>query len=348
MTTIEYINSKLNEKINMTRDLVAQTIINSFDKIVFDKIIDEYEFGSIQILSEYYFLNCDSADYLKKKAEIFTEYTRFIIRIGILPQLDKMIEKLKSVDNAHAKKLMECKNIKLKLSVKKTNGSLCEFCNEQMVFLAKESILECPKCFAQITAKGMMLLEDRDDITDRSHKKSQHQSRKHGKEWLDSLQGLENKDVPKHVVDHVLSCMRKDRIIDKTQLTCDNIRSYLSRSPKTAKFNQQIPKIRKLITGIEPPQLTYSETELFLEYYGRVMKIDNEKKTKTNCLYCPYYIRKILEQILKAPEDRVRRDRFFSYIHLQLSDTLIEQDNIWAQICEEIPEFEYWPTIRNL
>ena len=356
MATIEHINSKLNDKIIAIKKLMLEAeqhtkICSSFQRMFFEKIIEEYEFGSIQILSEYYFLD-ETHDFLERKSNIYHEYIRFIIRIGIVQQLDQMLHNMKlaakKLPSQIVKKIASCENMKLRLSVKKTNGSLCEFCNRQMTFIAKESVLECPSCFAQITAKGMMILEDRDNITDKSYRKSQHQSRKHGKEWLDSLQGLENKEIPKSVIDHVLSCMQKDRIIDKSVLSCDTIRSYLSRTSTTAKYNQQIPKIRKLVTGIEPPQLTYAETELFLEYYGRVMNIYNEKKKKTNSLYCPYKIRKILEQILRGDENKQRREKFYSYIHLQLSETLIDQDRMWEEICDEIPEFEYQPTIRSL
>ncbi len=360
MSTIDGISSRISDKIKIINDIISimsgsGVKLSERDLFFYDKTINNFEFGSLQILSDYYFLDENSADYLKKKAQAYAKYTRFVLQENIISQLNFMFGYLKNIitkmqiRSADLKKLLyKYEEIKLKVTAHESRGIVCHYCEEPMSFISRESILECPRCFAQKDAKGMQLSEDQSNVTDKNYKSNQYQTRRHGKMWLDSIQGLETKEIPEFVIQHVKNCMRKDRVIDPTQITCETIRSYLSKSLKASKYNQHIPKIRKLVTGIEPPQLTEQETDLFYEYFGKIINIYNTKKTKVNCPYCPYFIYKILEHILRDPSHAERRKRFFSYIHLQLPNTLHEQDKIWEMICEEIPEFIYKPTIRQL
>ncbi len=357
MTNVEGISSKINSKIKIINELQTRCQVASIDQLslAYQKVVENFEFGSLQILSDYYFLSTDSPADKKKKADLLNQYIRFIIRENVVSRLNSIYAHLKNIVLQYeartpelSKLLFQYEEIKLKIVPRESRGYECSICDEQMSFISRESILECPKCFAQMDAKGMMLSEDQANIADRNHRSNQYQSRKHGKAWLDALQGLESKEIPKYVITHVRDCMRKDRIIDMSKATCSTIRGYLSKMPKTSKYNQHIPKIRKLVTGIEPPQLTEAETDLFYEYFGRVINIYNSTKKKVNCPYCPYFIYKILEHMLSDPESEDRRNRFFSYIHLQLPNTLNEQDRVWEQICKQIPEFEYKPTIRRL
>ena len=358
MSTVDGISTKINEKISIVNDLIAATHSLPFlnkDFLLFQKTIEGFEFGSLQILSDYYFLKDDSIDDKKKKSELLNKFIRFIIQENIISQLNCMYLTLRAVilksqlkSSSITKAFLKYEETKLKISVRETRGYLCNFCEEQMSFIAKESILECSKCFSQQDARGMMYSEDQANISEKNYKSNQYQARKHGKAWIDCLQGLESKEIPDRVLTHIKECMRKDRIIDVNKVTCNTIRSYLSKKPNMSKYNQHIPKIRKLVTSIEPPQLTEAESEVFFEYYGKVINIYNTIKKKVNCPYCPYFIYKILEQVLKDPAHVERKNRFFAYIHLQLSNTLNDQDKLWERICKEITEFAYKPTIRRL
>ena len=81
--------------------------------------------------------------------------------------------------------------------------------------------------------------------------------------------------------------------------------------------------------------------------YNRI-KPDN----KPNCPYHPYFIYKIIEQLLKDPSDQRRCSEILQSIHLQSRDTLIDNDNIWKPICESLSSdclgdrtwFQYKPT----
>ena len=84
-------------------------------------------------------------------------------------------------------------------------------------------------------------------------------------------------------------------------------------------------------------------------YFDKVIHIFDEIKPpeKTNCPYHPYFIYKIIEQIIKKKSDRIRKLKILACIHLQSRETLVENDRIWVLICLRILEFTYIPTDRN-
>ena len=81
-------------------------------------------------------------------------------------------------------------------------------------------------------------------------------------------------------------------------------------------------------------------------YFNLVMQIFNKTKADdiSNSPYHPFFVYKIIEQILKKPEEYNRKRNILSCIHLQAPNTLINHDLIWAPICAQIPEFAYIPT----
>jgi hypothetical protein len=120
---------------------------------------------------------------------------------------------------------------------------------------------------------------------------------------------------------------------------------YLQKT-RNSRFNEHIPLIRKIMTGTSPPQLTDLERRKIHIYFDQIISIYSEIKpvNKTNTNYHPYYILKILEQIVK---DRVRRKNMIVCIHLQSRETLIEHDRLWKKVCARIPDFKYKPTDRH-
>jgi hypothetical protein len=169
---------------------------------------------------------------------------------------------------------------------------------------------------------------------------------KHCKFWVDRIQARENIEDKKFrsAIKAVKACRKRDNI-RLEQLTCEMIRSYLKELHLTA-YNDHVPLIRKEITKREPSQLTDHELKLIYVYFGRVIQIFNKIKTsnKPNCPYHPYFIYKIIEQLLKKSEHSSRRKEILSNIHLQSRETLIENDCLWSQIVPHIPEFNYVPT----
>ena len=84
-------------------------------------------------------------------------------------------------------------------------------------------------------------------------------------------------------------------------------------------------------------------------YFDKVIRIFDEIKPpgKTNCPYHPYFIYKIIDQIIKSDDDKIRKSQILSCIHLQSRETLVQNDLLFDIICKRIPEFTYKPTDRN-
>ena len=101
-----------------------------------------------------------------------------------------------------------------------------------------------------------------------------------------------------------------------------------------------------MITGIVPPQLTQRELRKLYNLFDKSVSGFNIIKpiTKSNTMYYPYIIYKILEIIIS---DSSRKRKILECIHLQSRDTLIANDTLWEKICKTIIELEYIPTDRN-
>ena len=125
------------------------------------------------------------------------------------------------------------------------------------------------------------------------------------------------------------------------------------RKTNNTKYNEHIPLIIRIITGIIPPQLTGEEYSLTLKYFNRVVNIfaQVKPKYKSNCPYHPYFFYKVLEQKCILQEDNKeqieKKRKILSCIHIQSDSTLKKRDIIWKIICEEIDEFKYEPTDKN-
>ncbi len=169
---------------------------------------------------------------------------------------------------------------------------------------------------------------------------------KHAKFWLDRIQARESTNIPDGVINAIKRCIYRDQQW-ADNITCETIRMYLKQLKLTT-YNNHTTLILKLITGVEPEQLTELEVRLVYMYFGTVIQVFNKIKgaDKSNCPYHPFFIYKIIEQILKSPYQRIRRDKILKCIHLQARDTLIDNDIIWFSICDHIPEFTKIATIK--
>jgi len=175
---------------------------------------------------------------------------------------------------------------------------------------------------------------------------------KHGEKWLNRIQARENVEIKPRVRKDIKKRLKNESVTDVRKITYELIRECLSKTKHT-KYNDHIPLIIKIITCIQPPQLTekeYAKTIKFFDisvYFFEQTKPDDMQ----NCPYHPYFIRKILEQNCVLPESTYvqldRKRRIISNIHIQSDKTLTERDIIWRGICDKIPEFVYKVTDKN-
>lgn len=366
MGTIDGIITRLTEKIEIIKSVVklfeASTIhIDPLMTERFAHLSRQLEYDHIRSCSEYCFLEAGDPNYSLKKAEALTRFSVALTQHNYIANFDQIFSYLhahgkqyKHIYNNHVYNRSSYKYNQTRFSLtfqeKQPDEYKCGFCGEPISLNARDSMLECGSCNASFEAKGMMLSDDRSSISEKSGKSNQYQARKHARVWIEALQGLDSKKIPDEIISYVKECARRERIIDMEMITCSRIRGYLSKyqGGSASKYNQHISKIRKLITGIEPPQLTENEMEMFCDLFSEIITIYNTIKKKSNCPYYPYFIYKIIEYMFRDDEYETRREKFFSYIHLQLEDTLAEHDKIWADICEQMPEIEFKSTVRYI
>ena len=103
--------------------------------------------------------------------------------------------------------------------------------------------------------------------------------------------------------------------------------------------------MRKIITGYVPPQLVEKELRELYNLFDKCVSIYEKVKPvyKSNTIYYPFIIYKILDNIIK---NGIRKRRILECIHLQSRDTLIHNDILWKQVCDNVPEITYKPTDR--
>lgn len=144
----------------------------------------------------------------------------------------------------------------------------------------------------------------------------------------------------------LLAHLRKIIVQDKKILrliTVNDVRDMLCECDRT-ELNKNVPLIMKKLTGIGPPQICDNIAARVENLFTKAIEIGKRirRDDRTNRNYYPFYIFKILDQILVDEEMR----RIFFYIYIQSKETVEADDNNWEQICAELTEITYVPTDR--
>lgn len=279
--------------------------------------------------------------------------------------LTKLIEKYKAI-------ISKNRNIKQKINialglfnkssinrkVKEKNIENCECGGEYETDMGKSENL-CKSCGKLIYLKGMISEEEQYIPEGSRGKHNGYDPIKHFKMWMSRIQAHQSKKIPQSVIIYILEKIKVNQLVSK-KITCEIIREYLKsgyikkpgtpKSPdryiRMTKYNDYVPYIRFITTGILPDQLSDFEMRKIQAYFKQVIHVFEEVKSpeKTNCFYHPYFIYKIIEQVI---HDKNRLRSILNCIHLQASDTLIAHDKIWAKICKHLNIFTYKPTNRS-
>jgi hypothetical protein len=367
--TIETTNNNIVTKLNSIHQIMEifkSNEINIGIKIIKDveDLKEEYEMGSINILAEYFNISNsyeteDDKNYIVKlKKRYFYNYQVFIRKENIISKLDRSMNLIKKYiqNNKFTKELLKeiytfiksYNNSTIDKNVKEIVYELCT-CLKKMDIDSVNSMLVCKSCGMSKELYGTVFEDDQFYYQEGQRTKhGTYDPSKHCRFWVERIQARETTDIDESVIKNIKKCIQRDKIRNKNQITCNQIRIYL-RQTHNSKYNEHVPLIRKLITGISPPQLTDYEMQLIHIYFDKVIHIFDDIKPpeKTNCPYHPYFIYKIIEQILKKPPDRIRKCQILACIHLQSTDTLVNNDLLWRPICDKIKEFSYKPTDRN-
>lgn len=250
----------------------------------------------------------------------------------------------KNIQSGYDELFKKYENAIINESFLNTKSDICSKC--QIPYNIEEKYAEyiCKNCGMSEKMSGVVFQDDQFFYQEGHRTKhGKYDPVKHAKCWLDRIQAREITNIPKELLNSIKSYIKKEQIY-LSKITCDSIRGYLKRLKKT-EYNNHVPLILKLITGIEPAQLTDHEIHLINMYFGIVIQIYSNIKSDPNCPYHPFFIYKIIEQILQNPKDEHRKNSILSCIHLQSRSTLIENDKLWFSICDRIPKFTKIPTM---
>lgn len=234
---------------------------------------------------------------------------------------------------------------KLVYNIDEINYDICT-CGNKMIIQANTSELLCIKCGEIHTLIGSVF-EDSQFYNQEGnrYKHGSYDPNRHCKFWIDRIQAKENTIIEDSILEKIKNCIKKDKIENIKNISIDQFRLYLKQT-NLSKLNDHIPLIKKLITGYIPPQLTHNELHILFNYFDKATKTYEiiKPKEKSNSLYYPFLIYKILDLII---EDKNKKRELLSCIHLQSYETLIDNDKIWFQICKQNSTFVYKPTDKS-
>lgn len=337
----------LHENILLKFDLV-QTMLETipYDLELYDDLIQK----KLSYISD---TSNDLHNYFNSKSKTATEqYTRHLMASGVLQGLDTIVSKLSVYSNEKLIVLVkQYKDIPLDIRCNDPQTTVCVKCdprsNSIMEIDEVTSELVCHNCGTIQKLYGEVFADEQFYYQEgQRNKHGKYDPTKHCKFWIERIQAKENVSIPDEVINQIKRCMRRDNMYVDT-LTCETIRGYLKQLKLTT-YNNNVPLIRKLITRKEIPEFTERELKLIYKYFSIVIDVFSKIKSedKSNCPYHPYFIYKIVEQIIYKPEDINRKKEILSSIHLQSRETINDNDKTWFEICEYIKEFQPMPTIR--
>jgi hypothetical protein len=345
---IDFINIYFKENHLNSEIVEIKNISKLYDEIL--NIKNNYTLETINIIKEFY----QNEDEFVKK-QLYNKFISIFHALNITGCIkriynycnkirkkhnlfgDEVQEIIKSYDYAYIEEIFE-----------DVGSEMCKKCNILYQIDEKTSSFKCMSCGCTEKMYGVVFEDEQFFYQEGQRTKhGKYDPIKHAKFWTDRIQAKEITDIPERIINKIKRCIRADQLwID--QVSCETIRYYLKQQ-KITQYNNHIPLIRKIITGKEPPQFSDYEIRLLYMYFGTVIQIFNKIKgiEKSNCPYHPYFIYKIIEQILITSKDYKRKNDILSCIHLQSRDTLIENDKIWFVICDHIPEFTKIATDNN-
>lgn len=240
--------------------------------------------------------------------------------------------------------VQQFKNIKLDFKPSEEILDYCE-CGHTMQVIAGSSEMVCSHCGYLYELKGTVFDDNQFYSQEGTrYKHAGYEPSKHCKCWLERIQARETNTISDTQINKIEACIKRDGITNKKRLTIDQLRRYLKDSGLT-ELNEHVALIKRLITGVVPPQLTYAETQDITNSFSKAVKAYNiiRPSSKSNILFYPFVIRKLIEMHVS---DFIKRKSLLSFIHLQGPQTLVSNDQIWQKICDVTPGFKYRPTDR--
>lgn len=269
---------------------------------------EDYELGSINLMSDYFGVlakyKTETDEVAKKQYDIerercFNAYQSFIRKENFTGRMDRVFKTIKQgmkknniglvggveFESDIFELIKQFENSSVSKNIKEVSYESCEKCGTKMTIVSNTSELICETCGNTQALSGTVFEDDQFYYQEGQRTKhGNYDPTKHCRIWVERIQARETTDIPSHVIEKIRKCIERDRIRGVKRIRCDQIRKYLQQT-RNSKYNEHIPLIRKLLTGVIPPQLTDHEMQLINIYFDKVIRIFDEIKPygKTNC-----------------------------------------------------------------
>lgn len=132
---------------------------------------------------------------------------------------------------------------------------LCAECDHGMMLNDRESQLVCPGCGCTrvyTDAQGLTYdqeVEQTTKVVTFAYKRMNHFT-----EWLNTVQGKENTEIPTEVIDAVRAEFKKERAMKRSDVTPEKVHAFLKKL-RLNKFYDNKYAICHAISGVPPPRL---------------------------------------------------------------------------------------------
>ena len=242
----------------------------------------------------------------------------------------------KNNNNLVQKYLSNIDDIFLDINQFVSQTDICQYCfNGEMIPLEDEGILICNFCSRNIP----YLIENEKPSYKEPPKEVCFYAYKrinHFKEILAQFQGKETTQIHPDVIENIKLQIKKERI-ELHQITNAKTKEILKKLGYN-KYYEHIPFIKDKL-GIKPPimspELEETLCNLFIELQAPYSKYcPDDRVNFLNYYYTAYKLCELLGETQYLPLFPLLKDR----------DKRIEQDIIWAKICQEL-DWEFIPTL---
>jgi ribosomal protein S27AE len=326
------LENDLNEKISLQNDLL--NLKNKYNKYNSNEHIDYYLDNGL-LLSDYYdntskFTennNVKKEENKDKKTILhFFENNDDNVNINNSDNYDNIINNYLSNINDEFVNNININDI-----------NICKNCNNKLIMSFVSSEIVCNKCgYTEKICANLDGNSYKDPIRESTY--FVYKRINHFNEHLSTFQAKETTDIPPHIYESIIKCLKKDKNFNIENINHKIIKNIL-KTLKLNKYYEHIPHIINMITGKRTPILTRENEEQL-----RIMFKDIQTPFHNNCpsdrknfLSYNYVLHKFCELL--------ELDHLLIHFPLLKSrEKLREQDKIWKKICRDL-KWEYIPSI---
>lgn len=318
MESLSILHERISRKLEILNKLAKIEVNTLYQR--YNTMSAEYIIANIDIELN----NADDNEIQKKRQYILDQYMGFISGENICEKIEEFAKKIfNNANSTMAPLIHDFNQIGSTESFVKINSNKCE-CGGAFQIRALTSDMICVNCGNIEVIEGTYF----DNID--GNRNAPYKPSKHCQNWVYRIFGIERIKIPDDVKEKIKDCMTRDNV---KKPNCSLIRQYL-KELKITKYNNNIVKIRREITGIGPP--TPSDQQIINicmrfaqidEFYMKI-KTKDEKSRR----YYPFFIRKAIE--IEYSNNVKDKEIILEGIHIQDKSTTEKHDELYEKICE--------------